>query len=1200
MKAELPPNEAARLAALEGFHVLDTPPERSLDDLARVAAQICGTPTALVSLVDRNRQWFKARVGMEIQETPRDLAFCAHAILQRDILVVPDATLDSRFSDNALVTGPPGLRFYAGMPLVTRSGHALGTLCVLDLRPRELTPEQGNALAALARQVMDQFELRRLAILQQAVLDVANVAIFSTDSAGKVLTFNRTAERMLGYRAEEVAGTVLIPRLHDPAELAERSLQLSRESGTLLEPGFETLVHLARTGPSEERDWTYIRSNGTRFPVRLSVAALRDPAGVLIGFLFIAADTTERREAALRLQDSEERFRVIAEASPLGIFVTNRAGEATYVNAAWRAAAGLSWEQAMGMGWLRAVHPDDQGLVAAHWRDGAGSAPQGFRVVFRFLNPGGRTVWVTAHAAPLQLRDSPPGYVCTVEDVTEKKAAEDALQASEARFRDMASNVPGVIYQWYERRDGSCGFSFVSPKIEEMFGIPVDQADTMADRIHPEDKARWAASIDAVKRSLATWHFEGRLICPDGRIKWWQGISKPVRVTPEEILFNGVVLDITDRKRFENELQDARLAAEAANHAKSQFLANMSHEIRTPMNGIIGMVRLALDTELQPQQRRYLNNVMSSSDALLDIINDILDFSKIEAGKLEMERLEFVLEGEVEEILRLLSLRAQEKGLSLEARFLPGVPSTIIGDPGRLRQVLINIVSNAIKFTDHGAVVVEIGPATPDALAGRTMIQFSVTDTGVGIPAEKQKAIFEPFNQADTSTSRKFGGTGLGLAICSRLVGMMGGRIEVESVPGRGSCFRFTATFEDAAETTTARRTARPAAMANARVLIVDDDGTYAAEIADLVAGLGMSPTVVESGASALTNLRIAASTGRPFQVALVSDRFHGMDGLRWVNDLQPASILGECRVLFMVSSIADTAWRERFRQSGAAGWLSKPIRRVELLQHLSQIANPGADPAGTHCPDAAPGSRVLIAEDNPVNAEVAAAIVSRLGHAGTLVSNGREVLQKLAVQAFDVILMDVQMPELNGFETTLRIRALERDTGNHLPIIALTANAIKGDRERCLAAGMDDYVSKPYSPSELAAALGRALKRNRPAAPSEPTDDGTGMEEILSETAEIFCESAPSLHHKLRDAAAAGNLEAVQFTAQSLKGSIAVFRDTRGAAECYRKVQEIEEFAALELLDQVQILVPQLEPYLGLLLHNLNAFIHDPDRRRR
>ena len=1196
VNAELPPNEESRLAALAGFHLLDTPPEPAFDDLTRLAATVTGAAFSLVTLVDRSRQWIKSRHGQDLlsTDTPRALTFCSHAILQPEPLIVSDATQDGRFASNPLVTGAPGIRFYAGVPLITAEGHALGTLCVLDLQPRILNDAQVAHLAALGRLTMAQIELRRLNLLQRTILDLAHVAVFTTSPSGELLTFDATSERLFRHPAPGVLGTRLLDRLlvdsDDPAA----------SSG-----GFQALVGHTRDGAVDEREWTCVRADGTRFPLRLAVTALRDANHTLLGYLFLGTDVTDRRLAAQRLRDSEERFRVIAEASPLGVFVADRTGAATYVNQAWARAAGISQDLAMAHGWLDAIHPEDRQPVTEAWIGGTHAAFSAVRTTFRFQHADGRIVWVSSHSAPLILGGVRTGFVCTVEDITERKAAEEALLASEARFRDMASNVPGMIYQWFERRDGTSGFTYVSPKIEEMFGIPVDQADTMAARIHPEDQERWAESIVKVRRTLATWQFEGRLICPDGRVKWWQGISKPVRITPDEILFNGVVLDITERKAFEQELEEARRSAEAASEAKSQFLANMSHEIRTPMNGIIGMVRLALDTELQPQQRRYLNSVLSASDSLLQILNDILDFSKIEAGKLELDRTDFSLRNEVEEAVRLNNPRAQEKGLLLESRFSAGMPGRIHGDAGRLRQVLLNILSNAIKFTDSGGVIVEVKPLPTDE-SGRIPVRFTVIDSGIGIPTEKLQSIFDPFVQAEPSTSRRFGGTGLGLAICSRLVELMGGRIEVRSIAGQGSRFEFTIPF-DAAQSHVSMKEASPSAKRSGeRMLIVDDDGAHAGEVAELAASLGWIPTVVDSAASAAMNLRIAHGSGAPFRLILVADQFGGTDGIRWATESIASPLLAGCHVLFVVSETPDPEDRKKLPHTG---WLSKPVRRLELIERLDELGSQAPVPAQAGAESRASRQRILLAEDNSVNAEVATALVSRLGHEVTLVQDGAEVLRKLESQDFDLLLLDIQMPGLNGYETTIQIRNLERRTGRHLPVVALTANAIKGDRERCLAAGMDDYLSKPYSPSELAAVLSRTLNPQavvRASAGTHPQSgrkilhpifpadcDSEPLRPVLVETAEIFCETAPLLHRKLCDAATAGNLVQVRFTAHSLKGAIAVMHEVRGAAECHRKVQEIEEFAALEMLEQVQQLAPLLEPYFGLLLHHVDEIIH-------
>ena len=781
MNADISQHEDSRLAALAALHVLDTPPDSSLDDLTRIAARICGVPISVVSLVDHDRLWFKSTHGTTLTGAPRNGAFCAHAIRQSEPLLVPDARQDPRFAESPVVTGSPGFRFYAGAPLITREGHAIGTLCVLDTEPRTLSSDQLSLLAALGRQVMAQLELRRIGHFQNTVLNLANVAILSTSPDGLLQTLNSAGERLFGCRATEVIGSEFVSRLILPAELADQASRIGRQLGAANPGTFETLVARARAGATEEREWTCVRPDGKRFPIRLSVAPHHDENGSLVGFIFVAADITEPRLAAQRLRDSEERFRVIAEASPLGVFVATHSGEAVYVNQAWRAASGVSHDQAMGRGWLEAVHPEDRRRVEALWTDENLAPPLGFRAVFRFLHPGGRVVWVNTHAAPLHLGTERPGFVCTVEDVTEKKAAEEALQSSEARFRDMASNVPGMIYQWYERRDGTQGFSYVSPKITEMFGIPVDQADTMAERIHPEDRERWAKSIEEVKRTLATWEFEGRLICPNGQTKWWQGISKAVRVTPDEILFNGVVLDITERKRFEQELHDARKAAEAANEAKSEFLANMSHEIRTPLNGIIASSDLLLrHTRLPADASEHVRLVAESGDLLLKLLGDILDFSKIEAGQLVLDKHSFDLAALVADTVALVAPKATVADILLTTQVTPALGPYFAGDSFRVRQVLLNLISNAIKFTPAGGRVT-VTVSSPDPAANPTILQFEVRDTGIGIEPAALGRIFDRFTQADSSTTRRFGGSGLGLAISSHLVRLMGGTLQVSA-----------------------------------------------------------------------------------------------------------------------------------------------------------------------------------------------------------------------------------------------------------------------------------------------------------------------------------------------------------------------------------------------------------------------------------
>ncbi len=530
-------------------------------------------------------------------------------------------------------------------------------------------------------------------------------------------------------------------------------------------------------------------------------------------------------------------------------------------------------------------------------------------------------------------------------------------------------------------------------------------------------------------------------------------------------------LEITKRIAMNEQLEVARLKAEEASRAKGEFLANVSHEIRTPMNGILGMTELALGTDLTEEQREYLGMVHHSAASLLSVINDILDFSKIEAGRLDLDPVEFSLRRDLGSIMRLVGLRAHEKGLELICDIAPDIPDMLVGDASRLRQVLVNLMGNAIKFTDLGEIVVRVAGAGMESDTVR--VRFSVTDTGVGIPREKQGLIFQPFTQADGTTTRRFGGTGLGLTISSRLVQMMGGTLDVESLPGQGSTFAFTAVF--GLSLAPAPACESPVALEGLPVLVVDDNRTNRILLERMLAGWKMVPTCVGSAPDALTLLQAGAQDGaHTFRLALLDMNMPGISGLELAERIKRDPTL-QSMTLLMLTSSSMPGESARCRAIGISAYLTKPIIESDLLDALRcalavggsrAAARSNAPATATRMP--ATPLRVLVAEDNLVNQRLVVRLLERRGHQVTLATTGVEAVAAWERSRFDVVLMDVQMPDMGGLEATAAIRQREQTAGGHVPIVAMTAHAMKGDRERCLEVGMDGYLAKPVNTSDL------------------------------------------------------------------------------------------------------------------------------------
>lgn len=885
-------------------------------------------------------------------------------------------------------------------------------------------------------------------------------------------------------------------------------------------------------------------------------------------------DELEKTRASLEEHVAERTayLNALVETSPLGIVTTDRGARVRMCNSAFERLFQYSRSDIIGTELNTLVAPPHLITeVADYTRRIVSGEP--VQATTQRRRKDGTLLDVEMYGVPLFVSGEMVGELVLYQDVSERKRTEAALEAAKqeaesatAYLNALVETSPlGIVTTDREGKVCVCNSDFerlfqysrgdiVGMKLDTLIAPPQLIAEV-------EEYTRRTVAGERVHASTQRRRKDGTLVDVEM-------YSVPLFVAGD--MAGDLVLyqNISERKRAEIALQAAKQQAESANQAKSDFLANMSHEIRTPMNGIIGMTHLALEAELRPEVREYLNMVKSSADSLLTLLNDILDFSKIEAGKFEFESLPFALRESLGQVMKSLGHSAHRKGLELAWQVAPEVPEWIVGDCGRLRQVLVNLVGNAIKFTESGEVVVttKLGEST----AEKAELEFTVRDTGIGISEDKQGLIFAAFTQADSSTTRKYGGTGLGLAIAQRLVNMMDGAIRVESRLGEGSSFHFSVRLGLPDKQFVPPVLAEPPLLRGLAALIVDDNQTNRSILAETFKQWQMAPQMASNGRDALKMLQ--GQTGRNrFGLAVVDAQMPEMDGFMLTREIRSRPDLIDLPIIIL-SSTSHPVSRETAMQLRIFASLTKPVQPSELLNTIlaaigTQVPKARAEsPVPRSNKSAGPPLRILLAEDNPVNRQVATRLLEKQGHTIIAASDGREALAILERESIDLILMDVQMPDIDGLEATRTIRRREKASGGHIPIISVTAHVMKGDRENCLAAGADDYVSKPLQISELLEAIGRCCpkaKARRATAPTpineaEILERVQGDRKLLAEIIELFDASSEMSLQQIALAVRQQDANAVAMAAHTLKGSTGNF----GQGQAYSKAVEIEAAA--------------------------------------
>lgn len=899
------------------------------------------------------------------------------------------------------------------------------------------------------------------------------------------------------------------------------------------------------------------------------------------------------------LRQAQIAFQSLVDSLPLNLLIKDASGHRVFANQNYLKFHDLKLDEIIGKSDAELLPPevarkftaDDQQVL----RTG-----EVLHSVEEHRVPDGTSRWIERLKSPVRDVD---GCIVGVQvlfwDVTESHQAQQALAHERYLLQTLMDNVPDSIY--FKDREGR--FLRVSRAKAAKSGLS-DPSEAVGKTDHEFFSEEHANKADRDEQKVMDSGEpligqEEQLHWQDGKVTWSSTTKLPLCDTNGKVVGTfGISRDITQLKLAQEELREARDAADVASRAKSEFLANMSHEIRTPMNGIIGMTELLLDTSLTSTQREYLRMVQESGESLLSILNDILDFSKIEAGRLELDSHPFDLRDALGDTLKPLGLRAHCKGLELAYSIDADVPFVLEGDLGRLRQVVVNLIGNAIKFTEQGEVVLNV--RCVEHATSQCTLLFSIRDTGVGIPEENQALIFEAFQQADRSTTRRFGGTGLGLAISSKLVELMGGKVRMESEVGRGSTFSFTAQF-GISDIAPSDGKDHSLSLTDTSVLVVDDNATNRRILCDMLSSWGLKPTLASNAHDAMQCLRSAEHRGDPISIVLTDVNMPEADGFdlaKWVRDEQAVAQTP----LIMLTSAAKLGDAERRTALGVAAHLIKPIKQSELFETIvtvlgvkTSIDSPSPDQEKVL--SELKGLRVLLAEDNIVNQRLATGVLNKLGCQITIASNGAKAIETWKSGEFDVVLMDVEMPELDGMQATAEIRHQEEGTGRHIPIIAMTAHAMVGDRERCLRAGMDDYLSKPVRFREIKQKLFQIFGTSSEV-PIQPVstnslinwksvlDAADGDRELVGVVIDAFLEELDMLMPRIRTAISEGNSESLRRAAHTLKGNLL----SVGANDVAEVAHKLEQIGGSGGLDRANETLTSLTQQLDAVLPELKS----------